>query len=198
MKGLETVLILFCLCYISTNLSNVDVNVKSLIGDNLLSCEYHEHLLDESRSLSMAMDSIISHLKYYEGFSSTIYLDNDGSRTIGYGHHILKGEKIPNEITEEFADSLLRADFEKRLSIANRYGLDSNKALAVALFIYNCGEGNFYKSTLRQQILNGNDVSEEWIKWCMMNLEGEMVRSTKLYERREFELTVYKNDLINV
>lgn len=140
-------------------------------------------------------DSCIQHLKYHEGLSETIYIDNDGSPTIGYGHHLLPGENI-TRITQEQADSLLRLDFNKKLSyIEEKHGQTGTKAMALALFVYNCGAGAYCSSTLKKLVDNNQPIDHEIVKWCHFTTQdGEVVVSDKLRQRREFELKLYNYD----
>ena len=67
-------------------------------------------------------DSDIEDLKRQEGFSSEIYLDHKGNKTVGYGHLLLPGEeeRYASGITEAEASDLLKADFLSHAGAAER------------------------------------------------------------------------------
>ena len=60
--------------------------------------------------------SIKNRIKKHEGFRKKPYLDTLGNKTVGIGHKIIKGEKIPTD-TEELLD-LYDKDFNKALNNA--------------------------------------------------------------------------------
>jgi lysozyme len=54
-------------------------------------------------------------LKLHEGYSSTVYTDTRGIRTIGYGHNLqaepyFEGKRIPGYITADLAERILSHD----------------------------------------------------------------------------------------
>ncbi|MBR6278899.1 MAG: hypothetical protein IKR41_09120 [Bacteroidales bacterium] len=120
-------------------------------------------------SESKNYESVIDYIKAHEGFAGgKEYICVSGRRTIGYGHVILKGEKFPEIITREFADSLLRADFSKSYILAQKYApqLLGSRRLAISHFIYSKGIAAFLQSGLRKAINRGGDVDAEFSKWC--------------------------------
>ena len=137
------------------------------------------------------LDQCIAHMKKYEALGKTRYLDNDGSITIGYGHHILRGEHFANIITEDEADKLLRADFDNYIGYAKKYTDVYSEQLALGMFLYNVGETKFKKSTLRKLIHSNKSIDDEIVKWCHFKHKGRRRVSKGLLERREFELLVY-------
>lgn len=88
---------------------------------------------------------------------------------IGYGHSpgdVKKGDKI----TKEQAEELLRKDlerFEKYASVVR--GIKTQGQFdAVVDFMYNCGVGNFNKSTLKKYIEGGRktwEIQEQFLVW---------------------------------
>ena len=44
---------------------------------------------------------------------------------VGYGHRLLKSDTFNHDISEEFADSLLRKDLLQKCSVFRKYGKDS-------------------------------------------------------------------------
>ena len=130
-------------------------------------------------------------IKKYESFSSERYLDNDSCLTIGYGHHIKGGEKFPMRITECQASEILEKDFDAHLGIAKKYSDDYHRQLAIGMFTFNVGEGNYKKSTLKKLVDLNLPIDYEIVKWCHFRHNGEMRRSSGLLKRRKFELSVY-------
>ena len=120
-------------------------------------------------SESKNYESVLDYIKAHEGFAGgREYICVSGRRTIGYGHVVLKGEKFPERITKQFADSLLRADFSKSYGLAQKYApeLKGSRRLAVAHFIYSKGIAAFLQSGLRKTIKRGGNVDVEFAKWC--------------------------------
>lgn len=140
-------------------------------------------------------DAAIDHIKDYEGFRSNVYYDTDGSKTIGYGHHLKKGENF-TQISEEFATKLLIRDLTKRIKyVEETTELSSNKSLALGMFAFNVGNGN-----LNRAIRNGLLKDIQRLKlYCNYTTKIDGVKITKqskkLLERREFEIYIYTHDV---
>lgn len=134
----------------------------------------------------------IDHIKSYEGFRSTCYRDNDGSLTIGYGHHLRKGESY-SLIDEATAEKLLVEDLTRCVSFVERHTeLRSNKSLAMGMLAYNCGTGKV-KGYIERGLLDNIESLPQYCHYT--NQSGKKVKSKKLQERRNFELLVYTNDI---
>lgn len=90
-------------------------------------------------------DKGIALIKSFEGCRLTAYLCPAGVWTIGYGHTagVSKGQVI----TQEQAESFLKADLEKYEKYVNATGLtlNQNQFDALVSFTYNCGAGNLKK-----------------------------------------------------
>lgn len=87
----------------------------------------------------------IALIKSFEGCRLTAYLCPAGVWTIGYGH--TAGVSKWQAITQEQADSFLKADLEKYEKYVNVTGLtlNQNQFDALVSFTYNCGAGNLKK-----------------------------------------------------
>mgnify|MGYP005986623655 CR=1 FL=1 len=135
----------------------------------------------------------IDHLKEHEGFRSYVYYDTDSSKTIGYGHHLNSNEKFTS-ITEEEADLLLKEDLEERIQYVETKvdTLNSTQTLALALFAFNCGVGNLNKA-ISAGILKNIGKLKQYCHYKTVE-NGELVtkRSTSLYNRRKFEIYLFK------
>lgn len=130
----------------------------------------------------------ISEIKHAEGLKLTIYRCPAGQRTIGYGHCLKKEERF-TKITNEQADSLLRADFQERLNYLPEK-MAWNKRLAIAKFIFNVGIGAYDKSRLREKVLHQEPI-DIILKYCHYKKNGRYIRSNWLLEQRKFEFKLY-------
>jgi lysozyme len=137
----------------------------------------------------------LGHLKEYEGFRSEVYIDVDGSKTLGYGHHLLPGEDFVT-ISEKQATNLLIRDLNLRIQhVESTYSLTGNQALALGLFAFNAGTGN-----LKKAVDNGllGDINR-LLQYChyRVKINGKRVMKTskKLLERRQFEVALYKSSI---
>ena len=133
-----------------------------------------------------ASNTLIQAIKRFEACVLTAYQDSKGVWTIGYGHTqgVKKGDRITLFQAEQFLKQDL-ARFEaaaqkvKRLSTQGKFD-------AVVDFMYNCGTGNFDKSTLRKYIESGRktaDIQREFLQW--VNSGGRPLDG--LFSRRIWE-----------
>lgn len=140
---------------------------------------------------------VLIKLKEFEGLRLVAYKDTHGM-AIGYGHQIKKYEKIPTVITEEFAEAMLRIDFEYAISVVEKQtGFDRykepNKVLALANFVFNLGSGSFQNSTMLKNIKHNIPIDNEITRWNKMKVGGSYVVSSHLKMRRSYELQLYNN-----
>lgn len=85
---------------------------------------------------------------------------------VGYGHRVLPGEPYRRgvQLTEKQADTLLRKDLRKFVSLYKAYGKD---ALLLGVLAYNCGPGVVNKSTVLKKLKSGNrDIFKSYISHC--------------------------------
>jgi len=144
-------------------------------------------------------EKTIEFIKKNEGYAGgKAYVCPGGHTTIGYGHIILKGENLAN-LTKNQADSLLRVDFNKAIKILEndkKVNLKGGKKLAIAHFIFTKGIGSYYKSTLRKNIINKQEIDNEILKWVYYtNNQGQKIKSSHALKIRKWELKMYKNQL---
>lgn len=116
-------------------------------------------------------------LKKLEGFSSTVYLDVAGIKTIGYGFTDLNIiNKHANGMTEAEACSILidtlRSNFlpyvKKPINSDAYKALNSNQLAALLCFVYNIGGRAFAGSTVVKLINNNappTDVVSSMSRW---------------------------------
>jgi len=104
-------------------------------------------------------------LKELEGFCGTIYKDQVGVDTIGYGHNCVAApgscEAMKQPISQSDAEALLMKDleqFEKCVcDLPNSEGLNSNQFSALVSFAFNTG--CFGTSDYFKDMMNKKDYS---------------------------------------
>ena len=129
----------------------------------------------------------------FEGCQCLAYKDQGGVLTIGYGHtgpDVLPGMFISHEQAEAF----LMQDIQHAADTVNRLvkvPLTQSEFDALTDFVFNCGSGNFLKSTLLG-LLNRGDFAGaalEFDKWDKCN--GQVVAG--LLRRRQAETAEFRN-----
>jgi lysozyme len=141
-----------------------------------------------------ALDILLSLIKEFEGCKLEAYRCPAGVLTIGYGHTatVKPGQKI----SQQSADALLRQDANKALDEAlhespRLRNETPGRQAAVADFIYNCGIGNYRKSTFKRMI-DAGDFGEAkhavmmWVK-ATDPKTGKKVKLPGLVRRRQAE-----------
>jgi len=134
----------------------------------------------------------------YEGFSPTIYQDQAGYDTIGYGHKLTSGEAVlySNGISKEEGLALLKQDVRTAELTVNRLvdvPLSQSQFDALVSFTYNVGGGNFATSTLLQQLNSGNyaGAADQFLRWNKVTIDGQSVVSDGLTSRRTAERCMF-------
>jgi len=129
-------------------------------------------------------------IKSFEGFRAEAYLCPANVWTIGYGH--TKYAKKGMLISEEQATVFLQDDLKNAENTVNAHNLslNQNQFDALVSFVFNCGSGNFLKSTLLKMLrvnVNSANISVELLKW---NKGGGRVLNG-LTRRRKAESILY-------
>lgn len=129
-------------------------------------------------------------IKKYEGLRLKAYKCPAGVWTVGYGH--TRGVTSSTEISQSMADLFLLDDIRPLERYINKLGINFRQGQFDALvsFLFNLGEGNFNKSTLKKKILaggNDEDIAAEFKKW---NKAGGKVLDG-LTKRREEEAEMW-------
>jgi GH24 family phage-related lysozyme (muramidase) len=179
-------------------------HTRKISNDMKLYTQQKERLKYES-----IYTEIIDYIKWHESFVNHKYhtgVDTDGW-TIGYGHLIKKGETFPDTISEVFADSLLKADFEGAKRMVEFYTPilrkpeNKYKLLAISHFVFAKGIGNFNKSQLKIYIEHDNEINnmkdliaEEIVKWSIVTFDGVSKRNKRMVKNRLFELKIYNHN----
>ena len=142
-------------------------------------------------------DEALDALKRSEAFRSTIYKDEAGLDTIGYGHLLTEADVKNNRfalcMTEPAAVELLREDLafaELAVEDSVKVELNQNQFDALVDFVFNVGVAAFGRSTLLKKLNRGEyaAVPEELIKWTKVRVDGAMRDSKGLKRRREKEV----------
>lgn len=133
-------------------------------------------------------EAAVACIKRYEGIH-----DHRHHPYVGYGYKLLPGESFPT-MTEELADSLLRADLKKKCAVFRRFGADS---LLLGVLAYNVGEyrllgyGARPKSRLVCKLEAGDrDIYSEYVAFC--HYRGKAVPSIRRRREEEFKLLFIK------
>lgn len=129
-------------------------------------------------------EEAVTLIKQYEGWHPNHY------PYVGYGHRLINGEKFGSDISEGFADSLLRNDLKQKCSVFREFGKDS---LLLAVLSYNVGEFNLLgfenkpRSLLIRKLETGNrEIKEEYLSYRKAN--GEILRALSDRRKAEFDL----------
>jgi len=133
----------------------------------------------------------LSLIKHCEGLQLKAYKCPAGVWTIGYGH--TKGVTAGMEISQGMAEKMLQEDVlpAERAINALHINLRQGQFDALVSFIFNLGEGNFNRSTLKKKIVAGSkdeEIATEFRRW---NKAGGKVLAG-LVKRRESEIKLWK------
>lgn len=155
-----------------------------LILFGLMPCALQAQNREELKSLPM-FERAVAIIKHFESWHGP-----EAGDYVGYGHKILPGEGLSHDLTEEEADSLLRADLLARCAIFRHFGTDS---LLLATLSYQVGHarllgyGKYPKSKLIQKLERGErDIYREYISFRCW--KGKVVPSIERRRKVEFEM----------
>lgn len=108
---------------------------------------------------------------------------------VGYGHRLLPTDTFGSDISESFADSLLRSDLKKKCAVFRRFGSDS---LLLGVLAFNVGENRVLYSRLVRKLETGDrNIKEEYLSF--RKCKGKVVRSLERRRKEEYELLVTTN-----
>jgi len=135
-----------------------------------------------------------------EGTVLHVYKDVAGYDTIGIGHLLSAAEKasgvFAKGITRQQAIDLLARDiviYESAVNKAVTVPLTQNQFDALVSFAFNEGGGALTSSGLLAK-LNKGDVAgaaDEFLKWCKVRINGQLVTNEGLLNRRKRERAVF-------
>jgi lysozyme len=166
---------------------------KGVIVGNIGICD------DNNKDMAISNRGI-ELIKKFEGLRLTPYLCPAGKATIGYGLTIYPGSGLTvslrdRAITEAEAEELLNQYLTNYVyQHVEGYGLTQNQEDAAIDFIFNCGAGNWNRSTLRQKIIkdpNDKSIRDEFMRWNLSN--GKPLAG--LTKRRKAEADLYFSKL---
>jgi len=129
-------------------------------------------------------------IKSFEGFKPKAYICPAGVLTIGYGHTKYASKTMV--VDEAKATVLLQEDLRVAENAVNAENLTltQNQFDALVSFVFNCGSGNFKKSTLLKVIKinpNSANISFEFNRWnrgggrVLAGLTRRRIAEAKLY-----------------
>lgn len=132
----------------------------------------------------------INLIKSFESLCLEAYKCPAGKLTIGYGH--TAGVQPGDVIDEQKAEQLLAEDLRQFEAVVNREcpRVSQNQFDALVSFTFNCGTGNFLKSTLLKCVKANPDnlnIRGEFNRW---NKSGGTVLAG-LIRRRKAEADLY-------
>lgn len=130
----------------------------------------------------------LAHIKGWEGFKPSVYLDSAGKPTIGYGHLIKPYESFTT-ITEAQASQMLAQDVSEAENGVNRLvkvALTQSQFDALVSFVFNVGVGAFSRSTMLKQLNAGNYqlAQQAFTAWVYVTKDGKKVVEPGLVNRR--------------
>lgn len=103
---------------------------------------------------------------------------------VGYGHRLLPTDTFGSDISESFADSLLRSDLKKKCAIFRSFGADS---LLLGVLAFNIGENKVLHSKLVRKLEAGDrNIREEYLSF--RKYKGKVVRSLERRRKEEYDL----------
>lgn len=152
-------------------------------------------LLGEGNNMQISLRGL-AHIKGWEGFKSSVYLDQAGKPTIGYGHLIKPYESFTT-ITEAKASALLAKDVSSAEAAVNRgvkVPINQNQFDALVSFAFNVGNSAFANSTMLKRINAGQytEAANEFGRWVFITVGGKKVISNGLVNRRTADYNLFR------
>ena len=136
-----------------------------------------------SDEVESPFDVAVKCIKRYEGLHSSKH-----HPYVGYGHKLLSGEHFSANMSEQSADSLLRADLLRRCKTFRAFRKDS---LLLATLAYNIGENQVLTSRMVQKLRTGcRDIYRDYITFRLINGKA----SIQLERRRKEEFNLLYNE----
>lgn len=151
-------------------------------------------------------EKIFNFLIKVEGIRLKSYKCSAGVWTIGIGNtRYINNEKVKEgeEITLEDAKKLCIDYIKKNIDLGDMFLLlNVNQKVALISFIYNVGQSNYDKSTLKKvlsKVKNFNNIQEKekqeiiksWKLWNMVTINNKKVINQGLTKRRQLEIDLF-------
>jgi lysozyme len=159
-----------------------------IISSILLVSESGGYLPSLQEDFMQLSDAGFDLIKRFEGFRAHTYLDAAGLPTVGYGHQLLNHASFPNGISEDDAESILRADVSEAVKLVEmlvKVPLTQGQFDALVDFVYNLGQERFARSTLLRALNGGRyqAAGEQLVRWDLVNGEENLgLRARRLAE----------------
>jgi lysozyme len=135
-----------------------------------------------------------------EGTVLHVYKDVAGYETIGIGHLLSPSEKasgvFAKGLTKQQAIDLLARDiviYESAVNKNVKVPLTQNQFDALVSFAFNNGGGALASSGLLVKLNKGDipGAADEFLRWCKVRINGELVTNQGLLNRRKRERTIF-------
>ena len=154
-------------------------------------------LLPSAASAASGLYNFLKDVESDKVAKLTAYQDTGGVWTIGFGSiynfDLNRRVRQGDTITLEQANRYLKLEADKCLNLVKQFvkvPLTKNQTIALASFIYNCGETAFKNSTLLKLInskANRSQIESEFRKWLYD--EGRFIQG--LLNRRNAEIELF-------
>lgn len=97
-------------------------------------------------------------IKHHEGYRDEIYNDTEGCATVGWGHHLRVGSRIPREASQ----LLFKMDFERSVRDYDTFGfkLDPVRRVIIIDMLFNLGWERFSGFKKLIKALHAKDFDE--------------------------------------
>ena len=103
---------------------------------------------------------------------------------VGYGHRLLPTDTFGSDISESFADSILRSDLKKKCAVFRHFGADS---LLLGVLAVNVGENRVLRSKLVKKLeASDKNIREEYLSF--RKYKGKVVHSLERRRKEEYDL----------
>ena len=141
-------------------------------------------------------DRGIAFIARHEGLRLSLYKDQAGFATIGFGHKVKSGEKFGSPISSADAQALFRADIlvaEEAVQQHVQVALTQTQYDALVSFVFNVGGSAFATSTLLKQLNAGNyrKAADELLRWNKIRVKEKLTQSAGLAARRAAERQMF-------
>lgn len=136
----------------------------------------------------------------WEELRLTVYADQGGRPTVGYGHLVRLWDhlNLGDTITQVQADGFFARDILDAERCVNSIGGFAQYEFdALVSFVYNVGTGNFMTSTLRGCLLRGdkNAAADQFRVWHFVKgVPSEGLAKRRAAERRLFLTGEYNSE----
>ena len=139
-----------------------------------------------------------------EDLKLVAYPDSAGNPTIGAGTREIDGRKVTLQDTCTKAQAIMwlrnriEEDYNRLELFCNMHNIEllDNQAASILLFIYNAGFTAFQNSSMAKDLISGqvDKVVTDLLKWDKITVDGKLVFSPGLLNRREEEAKCFVDE----